>query len=391
MSQWGAFGQAKAGRDYRTILGHYYRGTQIGSAPTSILERVRVLVGDGLAKVTVTNALAVFDANGKRYVLPIGPVTIGPKLQLPVGEEGKQLALPGPLTFRATPGSFLTVGDKGYRGDLSGREGGGEAPAGQRRRARGVPARRRSRRDAEGLAARGAQGAGGRRAHVCRRAPREREGLRPLLRLAQPGVLRRRLGGSRTDARGHRDEGRDRHLRRRAGADALLLLERRPNDQLARRLRHRYPYLQAVDDRWDSVSPNFRWPSQLLTGPQLAKRFGIGGAVTDVSYLPGAPGRPAAIRLATAAGSTDVRLSDVRARLGLKSTGFRLGMMRLDGPTVTEPNGKVRLTGLARNVEAVVLERRGSGAPGPRCGRLRPLTTGRSRCRSVSTRRPCFG
>ena len=53
MSQWGAFGQAKAGRDYRTILGHYYRGTQIGAAPTSILERVRVLVGDGLAKVTV--------------------------------------------------------------------------------------------------------------------------------------------------------------------------------------------------------------------------------------------------------------------------------------------------------------------------------------------------
>src|SRR5688500_11395462 len=54
MSQWGALGQAKAGRDYRTILGHYYRGTQIGSAPTSILERVRVLVGDGLAKLTVT-------------------------------------------------------------------------------------------------------------------------------------------------------------------------------------------------------------------------------------------------------------------------------------------------------------------------------------------------
>ena len=97
MSQWGALGQAKAGRDYRTILGHYYRGTQIGSAPTSILERVRVLVGDGLAKVTVTNALAAFDANGKRYVLPVGPVTLGPKLQLPVGAAGKQLALPGPV------------------------------------------------------------------------------------------------------------------------------------------------------------------------------------------------------------------------------------------------------------------------------------------------------
>ena len=118
MSQWGALGQAKAGRDYRAILAHYYRGTELGSAPATILERVRVLVGNGLANVTVANALAAFDGNGKRYVLPVGPVTIGPKLQLPVGPDGKQLALPGPVTFRASPGKFLTVGDKGYRGDL---------------------------------------------------------------------------------------------------------------------------------------------------------------------------------------------------------------------------------------------------------------------------------
>ena len=43
MSQWGALGQAKAGRDYRAILGHYYRGTEIGQAPAGIVERVRVL------------------------------------------------------------------------------------------------------------------------------------------------------------------------------------------------------------------------------------------------------------------------------------------------------------------------------------------------------------
>ena len=30
MSQWGAFGQAKAGRDYHQILATYYRGTEIG-------------------------------------------------------------------------------------------------------------------------------------------------------------------------------------------------------------------------------------------------------------------------------------------------------------------------------------------------------------------------
>src|SRR6185295_10491705 len=61
MSQWGAYGQANAGRDYRQILATYYRGTDMGSAPDTLLKRVRVLVGDSLATVAVTNVAAVFD------------------------------------------------------------------------------------------------------------------------------------------------------------------------------------------------------------------------------------------------------------------------------------------------------------------------------------------
>lgn len=34
MSQWGAYGAAKAGKDYRWILGHYYSGTTVGTAST---------------------------------------------------------------------------------------------------------------------------------------------------------------------------------------------------------------------------------------------------------------------------------------------------------------------------------------------------------------------
>jgi len=41
MSQYGAYGFAKHGRGYRDILGHYYRGTQLGSAAG---RRVRVLL-----------------------------------------------------------------------------------------------------------------------------------------------------------------------------------------------------------------------------------------------------------------------------------------------------------------------------------------------------------
>jgi hypothetical protein len=97
-----------------------------------------------------------------------------------------------------------------------------------------------------------------------------------------------------------------------------------------------------------------------MTAAQLAARFGLGDPVADAAYVPGTPGKPAVMRLTTAAGrTTDQRLSDVRSRLGLKSTGFRLGVLRLDAPTLQ--NGQslaVRLTGVARDVTGAVLERR---------------------------------
>ena len=65
-----------------------------------------------------------------------------------------------------------------------------DAPGDRRARTRGVSERRRAGGDAVGLAARGAEGAGGRRALVCAGGPREGEGLRPLRRHAQPGVRR---------------------------------------------------------------------------------------------------------------------------------------------------------------------------------------------------------
>ena len=39
MSQWGAFGQAKAGRDYRSILAHYYPGTTLGPSSVAVPAR----------------------------------------------------------------------------------------------------------------------------------------------------------------------------------------------------------------------------------------------------------------------------------------------------------------------------------------------------------------
>jgi len=59
MSQYGAYGYAKHGRDYRQILSHYYRHTRIGKASGSI----RVLLESGVGSIGFSNARA---ACGKR-------------------------------------------------------------------------------------------------------------------------------------------------------------------------------------------------------------------------------------------------------------------------------------------------------------------------------------
>ena len=266
MSQWGAFGQAKAGRDYRSILAHYYRGTEIGAAPATVLERVRVLVGNALPSLSVTNALAVFDGTGKRHVLPEGPVAIATKLALPVGENGKPTALPGPLTFRAAPGTFLTVANKAYRGDLR------VAKVGKRLQLVNVV---------------------GLEAYLLGVVPGEMPKDWPLEALKAQAVA------ARTYAVGHlvKGEGFDLHSDWRSqvyygvGAEApgpsravsetrgeIITFEGAPAQTLyfsssgGRTISSLdafgtdLPYLVAVDDRWDEVSPNHRWQTQLLSG-----------------------------------------------------------------------------------------------------------------------------
>ena len=170
MSQWGADGQAKAGRDYEQILSTYYRGTAMGSAPETLIQRVRVLVADGLASASVGE-------RGRR-------VRRGRKaLPIPQADDHDQARpearrRPGRQAARARgagddprrEGQVPLVRRQGIPGRPAGRERLRPHPARQRRRPRGVPARGRPGRDAEGLAARSARGAGGGGAYVRRSA-----------------------------------------------------------------------------------------------------------------------------------------------------------------------------------------------------------------------------
>ena len=71
MSQYGAYGQALAGRTYDQILGHYYTGTKIGNAGT---KEVRVLLAEGRRAVTISSTapFTAVDATGAVFKLPEG-------------------------------------------------------------------------------------------------------------------------------------------------------------------------------------------------------------------------------------------------------------------------------------------------------------------------------
>jgi SpoIID/LytB domain protein len=378
MSQWGAYGQAKAGRDYEQILATYYRGTETGSAPATLLERVRVLVGDGLPTAAVGNVLAVFDANGKRYAVPTPTLTVGPGLKLPVGKDGKRIALAGPVTIRALPGSFLAYRDKEFRGDLR-----VAAVAGRVQLVNVV----------------------GLEAYLLGVVPGEMPKDWPLDALKAQAVAARTYAvghvvegkpfdlyadwrsqvyyGVSSEAPGPTEAVRDTRgeILTYGGAPAQTLYFSSSGGRTISALDAfgmDLPYLAAVDDPWDAASPNHTWPAQLYTGAQLARRFGLKGAVADVAYVAGAPGKPALLHLTTADGAaSDVRLADVRTRLGLKSTGFRLGLLRLDRPALPgAPNGVVRFTGIARGLDDVVLEQRGPTGTWTTVKRLSPAADG---------------
>ncbi len=378
MSQWGAFGQATTGRDYRQILSTYYHGTTMGTAPETLLRRVRVLVADGLANASVANVAAVFDGAGKRYPITAGAITAGHDLKLPVGKDGKQVVLAGPVTIRAAKGAFLSYGGREFRGDLR-----VAAVAGRLQLVNVV----------------------GLEAYLLGVVPGEMPKDWPLAALEAQAVA------ARTYAVGNIVRGRpfDLYSDWRSQVYYGVASEAPGPTQAVRETRGQIltydgapaqtfyfsssggrtisaldafgldlPYLVSVDDPWDTASPNHAWAPQPLTGPQLAARFGLNDPVVDVAYVPGAPGKPAAVRLTTADGqSADQRLADVRTRLGLKSTGFRLGVLRLDPPPQLQGASPVlQLTGVARQVDDAVLERRTQSGAWVTVKRLSPAADG---------------
>ena len=111
MSQWGAFGLASDGKNYKEILGHYYTGTSVGTQPAST---VSVLLASGRTSVHIGSA-ADFTVGGRAHVAGSALVTRTATGRIKV--EGLTGTFASPLTIspRAQP---LALGVNRYRGRL---------------------------------------------------------------------------------------------------------------------------------------------------------------------------------------------------------------------------------------------------------------------------------
>ena len=120
MSQYGAYGFARHGRDYREILGHYYKHTKIGDAGR---RTIRVLLASGPDSVRFSKASRACGKplrsdHGYRFKQSGSQVILR-------GSHGRRLAACG-RTATATGHGTIRVGGKGvYRGRLKAKAAGG--------------------------------------------------------------------------------------------------------------------------------------------------------------------------------------------------------------------------------------------------------------------------
>ncbi|MGL6279510.1 MAG: SpoIID/LytB domain-containing protein, partial [Gaiella sp.] len=363
LSQWGAYGQAKEGRSYDEILAHYFGGTELGQPDAAVPKQVRVLVGSGLSTVSIGAgaAMRVRDGSSKTYALPAGATTVTAELELPVGPGGSKQRLAGPLLFLPAKGSNLVFAGRQYRANLRVNVVGGKLEV-----VNVVPLETYLRGVVPGemprdwpLEALKAQAVAARTyAIVSLQKGRSFDLYSDWRSQMYYGASAEAPGTTKaiTETRGE--------VLLYGGKPAQVFYFSSSGGRTSSALDvfgADLPYLVPVDDPWDETSPHHRWEPRVLTGQSLARSLGLPAAVVDARIAPGVPGRPAELVLRTAAGATSaIRLTDVRARLGLRSSTFRLGTLRLVPPKGVSAPGPVRLTGTARDVDAPRLERLGA-------------------------------
>ncbi len=369
LSQWGAYGQAQAGRTYDRILRHYFVGTELTPAP---IRKVRVLVADGTRATTIASTafFRVRDATGAVRQVTGNEIHLTPAMRVPVALPGqgpvappvtKRLKLTPPLTFLPAQGATLALDGKGFRG-------------------RFVVARTgKTLRIVMEVSL---------EAYVMGIVPGEMPKEWPLEALKAQAVAARTYAVANLEQGKDWDVVADPQSFAYYGVDAESPATTKAVQQTRGQVLTYHgqvisafyfsssggrtlsaqdvfgvalPYLPGADDPWDAASPHHQWTVRTFTPASLGRALGIGSQVDDLQVVPSAPGRPLAFLITTRAGqSVPMRSADVRARLGLKSPNFRIGVLRIGPPQLAAAGTTVTLEGVARDVGPAMLEQRDS-------------------------------
>ncbi len=359
LSQYGALAQAKANRGYRDILAFYYPGTELTKAAVT---KVRVLLSDGRTSVRLASPVpfSIKDGSGVITELEPGEITIKPDLRVVV--DGKQVRLPGPLAFLPGKGALLQLDGKDYRGEirLSVLSGAlqvidvlgldayllgvvpGEVPKEwptAALQAQAVAAR--SYALASLVKSRPFDLYSDTRSQVYYGVSAEAPTTTAAVKATRGEILSYASKVATTfyySSSGGRTA---------SSKDVFGVVT---------------PYLQARDDPWDTLSPHHRWTPRTFTAATLGQAFRLSAPVIDVQVAPTESGRPLSVTLIKKTGaSVLLRAADVRAQLGLRSTAFKLGVLRVARPIPsTRPGATAIVSGVARDVTMPLLEKLGA-------------------------------
>jgi SpoIID/LytB domain protein len=131
------------------------------------------------------------------------------------------------------------------------------------------------------------------------------------------------------------------------------------------------PYLVSRPDPWDKLSPYHRWGPVLLGARTVQAKLGVDARVLDATGTATPSGRLRALTVLTTTGSEAVPASLVRTALGLRSTWFTIGVLRLDRPSGSLVFGSsVRLSGISRGLAAPALASSADGVVWAQAGTL---------------------
>jgi stage II sporulation protein D len=361
LSQYGAYGLARAGTGFDQILAHYYPGTTLGPAPVT---SVRVLLAEGRKslKISSQSQFRVRDGAGTLHILPAGSYTFGPGLSIKVKGATKPQPLVGPLLF--SPGPLPISLGRLYRGQIQVVSAGGKLQA----------------INVIGL-----------EAYLYGVVPSEvpthwpAEALKAQAVVARSYALASRKIGAAfdlySDTRsqvylGVQEEEQPTNAAVDATAGEVLLYR----GQVARTYYHStsggrtaaiadawpgskpVPYLVSVPDPQDALSPHHQWGPFVFAAKKIATALKARGTLLDVTTIPNASGRVQTVTAVTTTGQWTALGTDVRRALDLRSTWFNIGTLALAQPAKAAVfGGKLGLAGVARGLGKVTLEERPAG------------------------------